>query len=844
MSRVAPLPFQEEHIEALLGRFRALKQRYDALGSKPKASQWDLLRKASACVMLQAPTGIGKTLMASEVLSRFSTEERVLWFWFAPFAGVIAQTKASLKVQTPNLVHLDIESDRKAVQLEPGAIFVLTWQTVASKTKEARLARQSGDPGLSIDDLVEVARQDGYRIGVVVDEAHHSFVKASESIRFFSKVLQPDYVLMMTATPKDSDVAAFSKQTEYTVGDSSEWATVPRQQGVDAELLKVSVKTVRFLTSNNNDAQLLAFEEVAMAECAVMHRHLKKALKDEGIDLVPLMLVQVPNGGAAIGNAVKYLVEEVGFSKDAVKQHSSSEPDPNLMAMARDPKVEVIVFKMAIATGFDAPRAFTLAALRGARDSSFGVQVVGRIMRVHKLLQGRMKVLPPLLRYGYVFLANSADQEGLRSAADQINKVSAHLADTDVSTMVTFFEDGPQVQVVKEGQSLSLIPASTSSDDNLPQDQEESGSSGASTSSGGTVPKTQPPLFEGLTEGAAAGTASAFTRGFSTDSKLVRALELDAEPQVHRYLRKSQVPAELFSERLPKAPEDIEARLVSFIDFAPVLGDRFRKKTKLVKRTEDVFSGDEPDDADSWQKVSPELIAQKARQIAFAFDDTDRRELLRALKERFKESLTNQGHDVPGDEEELTRQLELVLVRNDHLIKTAYKRLRAEQVVMTKVQLPGAYETEVPWPPAKRNSHGVVPDGLDEDEHDFIELLDTEPQVDWWYRNLPGKDRTDNVGLYSWSGGTGFFPDFVVKVQGRTEGEGIVLVEVKGPHLRNDPREKVKAAAVHPKYGRSMMVSRNDKKSPFRFYRLVQPAEGEAQLVDDGPFEVQRLRHS
>lgn len=847
MSRVTPLPFQEEHVDALLERFRALKQRYDLLGPQPRPTQWDMLRKASACVMLQAPTGIGKTLMAAEVLSKFSLEEKVLWFWFAPFAGVVAQTKATLKTQTPNLVHLEVESDRKAVALEPGAIFVLTWQTVASKAKNMRLARQSGDPGLSIDDLVEVARQEGYRIGVVVDEAHHSFVKAPESINVFARVLRPDYVLMMTATPRDSDVAAFSKQTDYKVGDPSEWATVPRHQGVDAELLKVSVKTVRFLSRNNNDDQLLAFEEVAMSECAVMHRHLKQSLKDAGIDLVPLMLVQVPNGDEAIGKAVKYLVEEVGFDKDAVKQHSSSEPDPNLMAMARDPRVEVIVFKMAIATGFDAPRAFTLAALRGARDPGFGVQVVGRIMRVHRLLQGRMKTVEKVLRYGYVFLANSADQEGLRTAADQINKVAAHLADSAVSTVVTFIDDQPEVQVVRPGQTLSLLPTNvedTRDTSTLPgyvEVPDEGDAGGAEVG----MPRGQPSLFGRLTLGTPGGSDSTLTRGFSTSSRLVEALELDARPQVYRYLRRDPVPSELVSERLPKAPEDIEARLVGFIDFSKVLGDRFRKRTKLTKRTEDVFTADAPDDIDSFQNVSKALIAEKARQIAFAFEDTDRRELLRALKERFRECLLNEGHEVPTDEEELTQQLELVLVRNDQLIKAAHKRLRAEQVLLTNVQIPASYETEEPWAPAKRNTHGVFPSSLgEEDETDFAELLDTEPDVEWWYRNQPGKDRVDNVGLYSWSGGTGFYPDFVVKVQGRTEGGGVVLVEVKGPQLRDKASEKVKAAATHPKYGRAMMVGRNNKASPFRLFRLSVPPEGEPQLVDDGPFEVQRLRHS
>ncbi len=43
----------------------------------------------------------------------------------------------------------------------------------------------------------------------------------------------------------------------------------------------------------------------------------------------------------------------------------------------------VLIFKVAVATGFDAPRAWTLVSVRPNRGRDFGLQIVGRIMRVH-----------------------------------------------------------------------------------------------------------------------------------------------------------------------------------------------------------------------------------------------------------------------------------------------------------------------------------------------------------------------------------------------------------------------------------------------------------------------------
>src|SRR5690606_38135796 len=160
------------------------------------------------------------------------------------------------------------------------------------------------------------------------------------------------------------------------------------------------------IARDGHTAQLVDFERLALRECATLHRRIQAELRDQGVALTPLMLVQVPDGRAAQEEARRYLIEDLGFGAEAVRVHAADEPDPDLLSLAQDPTVEVLVFKMAVALGFDAPRAFTLAALRGARDVDFGVQVIGRNVRRHALLQSRPD-LPPLLDNGYVFLANS-----------------------------------------------------------------------------------------------------------------------------------------------------------------------------------------------------------------------------------------------------------------------------------------------------------------------------------------------------------------------------------------------------------------------------------------------------
>ena len=145
------------------------------------------------------------------------------------------------------------------------------------------------------------------------------------------------------------------------------------------------------------------------------------------------------------------------------------------------------------------------------------------------------------------------------------------------------------------------------------------------------------------------------------------------------------------------------------------------------------------------------------------------------------------------------------------------------------------HQSDYPLESAKRNLYGVFPADLLVEERRFAEILDTSPEVVWWHRNPSRKP--ESVALYQWSSGVGFFPDFLVAVQGRKTGDGVALVEFKGPHLQQ--YEKEKAGAVHPHYGRVFMVGVADRdRKELRLFRLVA-----GELEDDGLFEVIRLRH-
>ncbi|MDD2468086.1 MAG: DEAD/DEAH box helicase family protein [Desulfobulbus sp.] len=820
------LRFQEEAHDALAERFREVRAQYDRLGNN-HADQ-DVIRKRSGAILLQAPTGSGKTLLACRLLATLSDEERIVWFWFAPFSGVIDQTKATIQAQSPTLPLLDLTIDRRVDGLRPGGIFVTTWQSVATGNKEGRKARVSGDAGMALDDLIIAAREDGFRIGCVVDEAHHGFKKAAEAKRFFTDILQPDYTLMMTATPKDSDAKAFARETGYQVGDEDEWASVSRHDGVKAGLLKRGVKMARFIVRNQDDAKLVDFERTAMRECSTMHRMIKATLGDNGISLTPLMLVQVPNGGKHIDMAREYLTGTLGYPESAVRVHTASEPDSDLMSLANDPNVEVLIFKMAVALGFDAPRAWTLAALRGSRDASFGVQVVGRLMRRHRLLHGK-EGLPKELDYGYVFLANDEAQEGLMAAGELINQMPTQANELGSQTVVTIIAGTPEVQVARCGEPLTLFRPDTQETIRSEAAPGESGDFRLTASPAGFQESFLDQVDWTPVARNFAGDAPPITT--SAASALTAALAADAH-LVYRYKLCEGVPSAVVTEKMPPEPDDFEEQVASNIDFTAVLADRDRVRTRIVQRTMDLFEQSEIVDEEKWASLSPEAIAEKALQLVFQFD-VDHYSFPRLLEERFRNALINQGIELPADDEVLLQQLDLVLIRNNRLIAEAVKRCRAAQLFTEEVLLAQEVTSELRLEPSKRNIYGVFPLDLNQDERRFAELLDIDDNVLWWHRNLP--QQPDSVGLYGWSLGKGFFPDFVIGIKDRKVSNGIALVEMKGPHLQL--YERAKASARHKVYGLAVMVGYDKEKKDFVMFR-----EEADQLFENGRFETSRMR--
>lgn len=780
-------PFQQLSIDSGLGMFRQTRLQLDAAADDPESRAQAI--NHNGYLLLEAPTGSGKTLMAGGIVEEFSAEEDVVWFWFAPFKGVVGQTAGFLRGQFPGIRVRELQDDRTAAGSRAGDVFVTTWQTVATRVADKRNVRRDGEQNDSIDSMIVKLRQLGYRIGVVVDEAHHSFHGETQAAKFFREVLAPDYTILITATPDDADVADFQKRLG---GPVMQRTSIARQDAVDAGLIKDGVRCAAYFVDSDK-AKMVDLEQVALRDAVTAHRRIKARLAADGVGLTPLLLVQVDSTPKSTDKALERLLK-LGFKKEQVAVHTANEPDADILALADDEEREVLVFKMSVALGFDAPRAFVLCSMRAARDEDFGVQLVGRILRVHRTLQAKAAKgkLPDDLRFGYVFLADPTAQTGIDLAGQRINRIQTEYAKVSQRTSVVNVGGRSMVQAVDVGGQFSLFPQSKSgwSMNDAPQPQEEDGKPDQFDDSDFDLGR----LFgnpSNETGGSAAG------GGKGSRPAAARRFSYPLRDDAPRFFQTQEL-----SDNVTATEEDCAQR---FLISTRALFEAIRSRVKVERKTLDVFTGQMQFDL-MGAELEPGEIERRALRALQHSSVFDPRELRRALLGKVEAVLREEFLDEANDPHAVRRMLDTLLALHPEMLYEAQRSALAKHAMILPADpLPVIWESDEALPNSNRNLYGILPSDLNSWEQHFAQILDHDQSgaVTWWHRNQPHKPWAVNVLLPD---GRGFFPDFLVGVKDRKTPDGVLLAEPKFHFERRDEIPKVDVA--HASYGKVLVLHR------------------------------------
>ena len=113
-------------------------------------------------------------------------------------------------------------------------------------------------------------------------------------------------------------------------------------------------------------------------------REIKSIFLNKGIDVNPLIVVQLPNNSDALCDSVEeyFSAQGINIENDTLAIWLSGRHENVENISDNDGKQIAVVIKQAVATGWDCPRAQILVKLRENMDETFEIQTIGRIRRM------------------------------------------------------------------------------------------------------------------------------------------------------------------------------------------------------------------------------------------------------------------------------------------------------------------------------------------------------------------------------------------------------------------------------------------------------------------------------
>ena len=345
-------------------------------------------------ILFRSPTGSGKTVMMSGIIERLAleSEANLSFVWISK--GVLAeQSKDSLEENIGGGgVVMSFLEDILDNEIKENEVLFINWEQIFSKASKDNPDKdiKKGDPinkfmkdneyDKNLRKFCESAQEEGRKIVLIIDESHLNIT--SNTIQIIEEIIKPALQIDMTATPRIGG--------GYVYGDR-EGEYVELQTVKDAEVIKKEVIINPDIKSKDLKSEKSG-DQIIFEEALKKREELEKLYKKEGSKIRPLVLVQLPNEGEKLSaldkqkrDWVEKFLDEKGFSyKNKNLARWLTGDDKENLEDIKNPnsKIDFLIFKQVVATGWDCPRAHILVKFRQTKSEIFEIQTVGRIMRM------------------------------------------------------------------------------------------------------------------------------------------------------------------------------------------------------------------------------------------------------------------------------------------------------------------------------------------------------------------------------------------------------------------------------------------------------------------------------
>lgn len=355
--------YQEKHVEELTN----------------KISELMALDSDKVCVF-KAPTGSGKTIMMADVIKRLvdrKVSNQQLAFIWITVHRLHQQSKESLenyyeRLESIKCSYFDDLEDKKIVD---GEILFFNWPAIY---QEDNIYIRDNENDFNLSSVITNTKKSGCDIILIIDESHHT--ASGDKSRDVINMIKPKITVEVSATPKILDC---DSMVSIDINEVKEEEMIKKSIQINPDLKNIVLEDNMLRVSGTTTDELLI--KLALEK----RQRLQECYKDEGADVNPLVLIQLPDRRHGVDRKteiVRFLDRRfnINVNNGKLAIHMAGIDDKiNLENIVKNnDKAEVLIFKQALVVGWDCPRASILVLFREWNDFVFSIQTIGRIIRM------------------------------------------------------------------------------------------------------------------------------------------------------------------------------------------------------------------------------------------------------------------------------------------------------------------------------------------------------------------------------------------------------------------------------------------------------------------------------
>jgi type III restriction enzyme len=378
-----------------------------------------LEKEGSRICVFKAPTGSGKTIMMADFLDQLAREHLLNKYAFIWISGnnLHQQSREKLEnyLDTSRYTFSYLEEIDKH-ELDKNEIVFVNWHSLTKQDKKTgewtNIFMRNNENDRNLITFVNNTKNAGKKIILIVDESHYHYW-SDKSQDLVLNTIDPKLVIEVSATPK------LEPKAEDIANCDAGFIAVKFDEVVKEGMIKTEVIVNKEIGKHHSFEA--SADEVILSSAIKKREEIQNLHKTEKTRINPLVLIQLPSESSTTSaldqSKLKFIEKYLGDTHNITTKNGklaiwlSERKENTEMVTNSDNDVEIMIFKQAIALGWDCPRAQILIMFRDIKSITFEIQTVGRILRTPEAKHYQNEELNKAFVYTNLDKVSIADDE-------------------------------------------------------------------------------------------------------------------------------------------------------------------------------------------------------------------------------------------------------------------------------------------------------------------------------------------------------------------------------------------------------------------------------------------------